>query len=319
MTAATLTSLAGGHLLDQADRLRSLVHELAADPARADAGDPTPHTARVIAVASGKGGVGKTNISVNVALAMAQSGWNTTLLDGDLGLGNADLMLGLAPRRHLGHVLDGRHSLDEVVVPVASRLRLVPGASGIARLADLDEGSFRRLLGILRSLETTSQVLIIDCGAGIGSGVLSLVASADVAVIVTTPEPTAIADSYALVKCLVGSAENSPNGAVRLGLVINQAHSDGEGRGVHARVAGACEKFLRCPLPLLGIVPTDAHFAHAVRDRRPLIELHARSSGARAIRDLSASLCAFSHLPDPCGASETGLVRRLLGRLGVNL
>lgn len=320
MTAAA--TLAGDYRaakLDQADRLRALVRDLSPEAPAATARRSAAAPAHTIAIASGKGGVGKTNIAVNLALALAQEGWNTTILDGDLSLGNADLVLGLTPRLHLGHVLDGRRSIDDVIVSVAPRLRLVPGASGVARLADLDRTTAGRLLSILRTIENTSQVLIIDCGAGIGAGVLSLVGSADAAVVVTTPEPTSIADGYALIKCAasLGATENATSS--RIGLVVNEARSCEEGRAVHARIAGVCERFLRLPLPLLGIVPFDDRIAQAVRDRRPVVAGQPRSAGARAIRDLSASVREFAGLVSNDSALERGLVRRLLGRLRVTL
>ncbi|MDX2114393.1 MAG: MinD/ParA family protein [Planctomycetota bacterium] len=290
---------------DQAARLRALVEQATRNlPARADAAPAAPvappaagggtaqaaaaRRCRVIAVASGKGGVGKTTIALNTALCLAAEGVETLLMDGDLGLGNADVLCGLAPGPHLGHVVDGSRTLDEVAVRIVPRMTLVPCGSGVAGLADLGEEARGRLLGALAELERRTTALVIDCGAGIGRGVLDLVSQADLALVVTTPEPTAIADAYALIKCAVGGeAGRGESGVGGVALVVNQAQDVREGRAVFARVKAVCDRFLALDLPLAGVILKDEAVGRAVRARRPLTLMSPGSRAACDVRDLS--------------------------------
>jgi len=208
--------------------------------------------ARTIAVASGKGGVGKTNLSVGLCVAFADMGCVTTLLDGDLGLGNADVICGVSPRIHLGHVLEGRATVEQALLEVSSGFRLLPGASGITQLADLSRERQASLLRRLAPIEQSSDVLVIDCGAGIGSSVLAFVNSADLALIVTTPEPTAITDAYALIKSIVSRWEPAARPATELALVLNQVDDEAHASSIHRRLASVCDRFLGCDLRLAG-------------------------------------------------------------------
>lgn len=311
---------------DQASRLRALVN--AADrpggpgQAQAAAAAPAqpapPRRVWTVAIASGKGGVGKTNIAVNLALALADAGVTTTLLDGDLGLANADLLLGLRAGPHLGDVLSGARTLDQICVRVTPRLTLVPGASGIAQLAELDPRR-REILGlVVERLELRSRALLLDCGAGIGSGVMSLVGCADQSIIVTTPEPTAIADAYALIKCVVASRQAAQRPPARLTLLVNQAADQDEGRRVHARVAAVCDRFLGYGLPLAGVIEQDSQVRAAVRDRRPFLVAAPKSLAAKSVRALCGSLVQQMGGPAPQAPSSGGALSKMLRAVGIS-
>ncbi len=284
---------------DQASRLRALVgaadqhpgpsHTSSTAPPAPAIVEPRP-LAWTLAIASGKGGVGKTNLAINLALAFAEAGLNTTLLDGDLGLANADILLGLRGGPHLGDVLDGRRSLDQIAVRVTPGFTLIPGASGIAAMANLDDRRRAALRDLIARAAQTSDLLLFDCGAGIGPGVLALMAAADRTLIVTTPEPPSIADAYALIKCSVTTrlAAQAPSPAISL--VVNQASNQAEGERVHARVGAVCRRFLSYELPLAAVVTHDEHVRRAVRDRRPFLSAAPKSPAARSVRNLSGSL-----------------------------
>lgn len=283
---------------DQATRLRALVADGAPQSPNATPSvkrpeaPPTPRGRRpvMIAVASGKGGVGKTNVAVNLAYALAAIGKRTTIIDGDLSLGNADLICGVSPRANFGHVVEGRRSLQEVMIDLRPNLRLLPGTSGAARLADLGENERRRFVGALRLIEGGNDVLVVDCGAGIGPWVLSLVGAADRTLLVTTPEPTAIADAYALIKCAVKRSARCGDRRPDIELVTNQVSGFKQAQHVHGRMAAVCDRFLRVPLPLGGWIRLDPKVPLAVRNRVAFIQHCPRCDAARDIHRLAASL-----------------------------
>ncbi len=331
MTIITTWSAPPPGFRDQASRLRAMVNSAEAAPAGVNseaagaaapaAAPPAPPKAprRVwtIAIASGKGGVGKTNVAVNLAIALAEGGLTTTLLDGDLGLANADLLLGLRAGPHLGDVLSGDRTIDQICVRVAPRLTLVPGGSGIARMADLDDRKRHVLRQVVERLEQRSQVLLLDCGAGIGSGVLTMIAGADHCYVVTTSEPTSIADAYALIKCAVGSALAAGQPKPSLSLLVNQVNDREEGRRVHARIAAVCDRFLGYSLPLAGIIEHDERVRIAVRERRPFLVSSPKSPATRSVRNLSGFLIQQLGGAAPAEPSDSGSLSKLLRTLGV--
>jgi flagellar biosynthesis protein FlhG len=299
MTAAGM-GMAGGLGGDQASRLRALVLGAASDGERAAGASgraagttasmagPAPRGARTIAVASGKGGVGKTTIAVNLSLALADAGVRTALVDGDLGLANADLLLGVRTTRHLGHVLDGRATLEQALTPVTERLSMLAGGSGMAALADLPSVERGRLVEAVHALESRCGAVVIDCGAGIGAGVLELAGACEQVLVVTTPEPTALADAYGLIKSLVlrSAAGDRPS----LGLIVNEALSEREARDVHVRAATVCGKFLGVPLELAGWIEVDAHVPKAVRARTPVLRLFPRCGASAGVSRIAQGL-----------------------------
>lgn len=289
---------------DQASRLRALVDE------GNDAGAGAQRPFRILAVASGKGGVGKTNLCVNLAATAARRGTRVYLIDGDLGLANADVICGVNTSAHLGHVIEGRCSLEEIAVEGPCGLRLISGASGITRLAHLDATQRRRIIDGLASLDTLADLVVIDCGAGIGLSVLSFIAESDLALIVTTPEPTAIADAYALIKSLVTRARSGLAPAARIALVVNQARRAGEASSVHRRIDTVARRFLGEPVELAGWIPLDPGVRDAVRARRPFVEHAPRGRAARSVRDLSGHIM---DLLDMRGAAPGGQ-RTVVGR-----
>lgn len=263
--------------------------------------------ARVVAVASGKGGVGKTHLSCNLAIAAARAGVSTVLVDGDLGMANVDVLLGLGGRRHLGEVLDGSASLDEVVVQHAEGLRILPGASGLADLAELQGQELLACAEALSSLEQGAQLLVLDLGAGVGKTVLAFAAAADELLVVTTPEPTAIADAYGLVKVLGGKLPQ-----LRLQLVVNQAESEAEAKSVALRLQAVVDRFLpEQSLHYLGWVPKDPSVGRAVRAQRAFLEAQPFAPASRAVLQLSERL-----LGRPLGRPAGGLVARLFAAWG---
>lgn len=305
---------------DQASRLRALFGSAAPVPVPCpDDAVPEPvapaRVARLVAVASGKGGVGKTSLAVNLALCLGARGCPATLLDADLGLGNAEMLLGLAPGLHLGHVLEGSRAIHDVLTPVAPGCWLVPGASGLAHLADLDRRLLGRLLDALWAIDARGGAIVADCGAGIGAGVLALARSADLTLVVVTPEPTSIADAYALMKCVL-----RPRGpgvaAGRVGVVVNHVSGAAQAQDIHARLEATCARFLGSSPAMIGWIPTDESVGRAIVARRALVHDAPKSPAARAIEALSASVAALVVPSSPPIKARTNWLARLLGATG---
>ncbi len=296
--------------------------------------------ARVVAIASGKGGVGKTNIAVNTAIALARRGLRVTLLDADLGTANADVLCGIMPSARLDHVLgpgglavhDGaRRSINDIVVDAPGGFKLVPGSAGIGRMADLNASERRWLVSALVELAAQADVVLIDAAAGVGQGVTSLLHAADLSIVVTTPEPTAIADAYALIKCLVMESDVPPcTEEDRIALVVNQTREPLEAFATHARIAGVCERFLGLRLPMLGFVAQDVRVGEAVRAQKPYTIMDPGTMASRNTADLAVAIINMLRIERPEIAWKRlrparqpggqrmdrgvgGLVRRLLG------
>ncbi len=320
---------------DQASKLRELVrrieheHAPAASAVSAQPVEPEApqRRARVVAIASGKGGVGKTTISVNLAIGLAGLGVRTALVDADLGTANADLLCGVRAHARLDHVIQPVESFDgasrritEIVVRAPGGFMLVPGASGVARMADLGADERTRLLDSIGELESVADVVIVDCGAGIGAGVTSLVASADLSLVVATPEPTAVADAYALVKASLARARwGWPDRQRRpsMGLVVNQVADLPTARSVHARVSGVCNRFLAADLVFAGSVVRDARVEASVRSRRPVLLRTPKAAASRDIGRLACDVRALLEVGRPDAGGSGGLassLRRLFSR-----
>jgi flagellar biosynthesis protein FlhG len=257
-------------LMDQATQLRSMA-------ARA--------RASVIAITSGKGGVGKSNIAVNLAIKLASAGKEVVLLDADLGLANADVLCNIDLPCNLSHVIARKKELSDVMVKAPGGFHLIGGASGLARMADLTDFDRQRLVHSLAELEQRADIILIDTGAGISPNVLSFTRAADHVLVVTTPEPTAITDAYAVVKVI--SRDNTER---RISLLVNQARSIGEARVVHDRIAKVAKQFLGVAVLDAGHMPADEQVSLAVRRRTPFVIGAPRCGASFAIAQLAMRL-----------------------------
>lgn len=283
-----MATIATGHT-DQATRLRALVEALAGARAHAPAAAASRRVP-VVAIASGKGGVGKTNLAVNLSIALARSGKRIILFDADLGMANADVLCGLSPGRRLDQVLAQGGGLASCIVQAPGGFLLVPGAVGVARVADLDSTARRRLVEQLGELETRSDIVLVDTGAGIGRDVLSFAGAADRLLVVVTPEPTSITDAYGLVKCAVARARADAAPMPRIGLVVNEVRGRAEAERVSAKLSMTCERFLGSSTHHLGFVRRDERVARAVRARTPHTLAWPRSPASRDVRVLAGEL-----------------------------
>ncbi len=244
-------------------------------------------TLRAIAVTSGKGGVGKTNLTANLAVALARRGQRVCVLDADLGLANLDVVCGLSPARSLLHVLRGEARLADVIVEGPAGIRIIPAASGFAELTALDAAERLVLLEEVDGLDGSLDVLLVDTAAGISPNVLYFAAAATEVLIVVTPEPTALTDAYALVKLLA-----TRHGRSEFLVTVNMAAGPGDAEAAFRRLARVAERFLRVRLEYLGYVPHDDAVPRAVRDQRPVVLGTPATPSSQALTRLARRLLA---------------------------
>ncbi len=282
---------------DQAARLRELAFR-AREP---EAGLPSGR-ARVVAVTSGKGGVGKTSLVANLATVLARRGRRVTVLDADFGLANLDILLNLSPARNLGDLLRGEARAEEVVLEVEPGLRVIPGASGVDALAEVHGEERRRLLASLASLTGDQDLLLVDTAAGIGRNVVDLCRAAGEILLVTNPEPTSLTDAYGLLKVLWHG-----HGTDKVRLVVNGVAGADEGRALHARLAQVVQRFLQRRLDYLGHIVRDECVGLSALRQTPFVTAYPRSPASRCVAELAAALVEGAGEP-----SDTEFWSRLL-------
>jgi flagellar biosynthesis protein FlhG len=257
----------------------------------------------VVAIGSGKGGVGKTSVVINLAAALARRGRRVGILDADFGLGNIDVMLGLAPTWHLGHYLSGDKTLDDVVIEGPIGIRIIPASSGVRELTALTGLQRRRLAGVIRRIAADLDFLFIDTAAGISDNVVETLLLADRTMVVTSYDPAAIVDAYALIKVL--TAARAPR---EIGVVVSAARDADEATLVFRQLEQASSRFLNRRLQYFGAIEHDPAVRDAVLVQRPVVDHLPQARASRGFRLLASRLAA-----DPPGgpglvASEPSVV-----------
>jgi len=270
----------------------------------AQAPPPSRPRRRIIAVTSGKGGVGKTNIVTNLALALARQGVRVLVLDADLGLANVDLLLGIAPQFDLQDVILGGRSIEDIVLDGPDGIRVVPASSGVEELANLDEYRTEVLLRSLANMDREVDLILIDSASGIGTHATSIVQAADEILVVTTPEPTSFSDAYAMIKVL----SKRPLKCVP-SLLVNQADSEAEAIEVARRVRGVAKRFLNLDVPYWGYILADESVPKSVLRQEPFLSTYPYSPASSCIYQLARRVLGMAPKPTP-GSGPTGLVER---------
>jgi flagellar biosynthesis protein FlhG len=254
--------------VDQADSLRQLVKS----------GKMAKSPLKIYAVTSGKGGVGKTNLTANLAVCAAKMGRRVLIIDADLGLANIEIVLGVKPRFHLGDLLDKGLSIDDVMVEGPQGVMLIPAGSGVQTLTHLTTEQKMQFVQALEPIEDRFDLVLIDSGAGIGENVLFFVGAAQEAILVVSPEPTSLVDAYAAVKVLSQQA-----GVTTFNVIINPVVDELGARATFQKLTAVTGKFLQAKVNHLGYVPRDENLHRAIMAQRPVCEMFPSSPAARAI------------------------------------
>jgi flagellar biosynthesis protein FlhG len=256
---------------DQAEKLREMMRQKkdGEQAGEGAAGDKSKEgkRARIITITSGKGGVGKSNVSVNMALAYARLGKKVVVMDADLGLANVNVMLNIIPKWNLYHVIRKQKTMREILVETEYGISIVAGASGFSKIANLTEEERQNFIDELDTL-SNADIIIIDTAAGVSSNVLDFIAAADDAVIITTPEPTAITDAYGIIKIIATEIDSLNMG---LKLVVNRVHSVAEAKKVADRMTTIAGQFLNLKVDYLGFIYDDPMVSQAVLRQRPFM------------------------------------------------
>ena len=252
----------------------------------------TSASGTVLAVASGKGGVGKTNVAANLAVALALLGRKVALLDADFGLGNVDVLLGLAPDFHIGHLLSGEKSLDDIAVAGPSGVQIVPGSSGLRALTVLSAVQRQRLMAMLSRLRRTVDFLVVDTASGISENVIDTVLMADRVLLVTNLEPAAVVDAYATAKVVTASSPKA-----EIGVVVNRVSDAHEAGLAFRQLDVAAAKFLGRPLRFYGFIVNDPTVQQATLSQHAVVDEAPQAPASRCFRILAARIAGMGPVP----------------------
>lgn len=258
---------------------------------------PAQTPTRIIAISSGKGGVGKSNLVANLGIALAMRGRKVVLLDADLGMANIDVLFGINPKYNLQHLVDGTKTINDILVDGPESIKIVPGGSGIPELANLSDDQQQKIIENFVELDEEADIALIDTGAGISKDVIAFILAAREALIITTPEPTAITDAYGLIKVLT-----QRDIGVDIKLVVNMVSSEKEGREIAGRITMASKQFLNKHIDTIGFIITDPSVNMSVRKQKPLMTLYPSSRASKCIREIAAKL----DVPEDYGLSMSG-------------
>ncbi|NJD02275.1 MAG: MinD/ParA family protein [Ruminiclostridium sp.] len=297
---------------DQADNLRQVIDNLKLKHAASQTEFPfhqPKRSARVITVTSGKGGVGKTNITIYIALALSEMGLRVVILDADFGLANIDVLFGIIPRYTLLDVIKNRKNILEILSEGPKSIKFISGGSGVEELVKLEKSQLVRFVENISLLDRIADFILIDTGAGLSENVMSFAMAADEILLVTTPEPTSITDAYALIK-MVSNRDRTK----RIKVIINRAESANEANDISNKLILVADKFLNIKLEPIGFILQDEAVIKAVKQQQPFSICYPKSQAARYIKELSEKLVdsgADTQMSQDFGFK--GFINRLVG------
>ena len=279
-----MESIIGGPYMDQAEKLRSMVksqEETVKEPAK--------RLARVITVTSGKGGVGKSSLAINLALQFRKKGKSVIIFDADFGLANIEVMFGAIPKYNLADMIFRGKGFKDIIVEGPEGIGFISGGSGINGLGNMNREQVQYLVYKLKELEMLADIIIIDTGAGISDSVLEFVAASGEVVLVTTPEPTSITDSYALLKAL-NARESFDAEICKIKVVANRVLNYEEGKNLFSKLEVVVTKFLKINLAFLGVIPMDMNMSKAIMQQKPISIAYPNSAGAKSVERIADGL-----------------------------
>ncbi len=247
-----------------------------------------PQHIKVIAVSGGKGGVGKTNVSLNTAISLAKLGKRVLVLDADLGLANVDVMLGLRVQRNLSHVLSGECELDDIIIQGPAGINIIPATSGTQSMVDLTPSEHAGLIRAFSDMQTKFDILIVDTAAGISDMVLSFCRASQDVLLVVCDEPTSITDCYALMKLL-----SRDHGLFKFKVVANMVRSPKEGQQLFAKLSKVTDRFLDVTLELVAVIPYDENIRKSVRKQQAIVEAFPDSPASVSLKSLAKNIISW--------------------------
>ena len=292
------------------DQAASLRVQLAKKSSGRNIDDGSVKTPRIIAVTSGKGGTGKTNVVANLAYALSTSGQKVMVLDADLGLGNIDVLLGIAPRHTIQDVIKGDKKLSDVLVKGPGGMKILPAGTGVQELSHLTEGEKLTLLSEIDLIDDDIDTFFIDTGAGISSNVMYFNVAAQEIIVVVSPEPTAITDAYAIIKIL--STKYCEN---HFKLLVNEVKNEMEAMEVYNNICNVADRFLNISIDYFGYILFDKNVNNAVMNQKVILELYPESPASKCLRRLAKNLKKSSYIKEPKGNMQF-FWKRLLQGLG---
>jgi flagellar biosynthesis protein FlhG len=275
-------------MMDQAEKLRLAIDKLKKIQSMGQEDLPVPpkkRLARVITVTSGKGGVGKSNITINLAIALSEQGFRIVILDADFGLANIDVLFGIAPRYTMLDMIKNQKSILEILADGPKNTKFISGGSGVEDLVKLERQQIMSFIENMSLLDKIADIIIVDTSAGLSENVMSFVTAADDVILVTSPEPTSITDAYALIKMLSNIERHK-----KVRLVVNRAESSKEANDVLNKLVLVAEKFLGMTLEPAGFILNDDAVIKAVKQQKPFILSFPKSHAAKSIMDISVKL-----------------------------
>ncbi len=263
-------------------------------------------TTQVIAVTGGKGGVGKSNIACNLGISFSRAGKKVLLMDADMSLANIDVLLGMTPKFNISHVISGEKEVNDIILPGPGGIQILPGGSGVEELAHLSTESMTRLFQSLAKLKPMPDIFLLDTAAGIHPNVLQFVMASDQVIVVTTPEPTAYVDAYALIKTLVHHEPDK-----EIGLLVNMAKDSREALHVIRLLLQLCRTALKTGFNNLGFIPKDDEVSRAVRNQQPFLLRSPNSPASKALRNIASTILQIEPNVEQGQGGITGFFKRL--------
>jgi flagellar biosynthesis protein FlhG len=296
---------------DQAQRLRDLVKKTKSAPQNSiEEIDIPKKRAKIICVTSGKGGVGKSNFTTNVAVNLSKMDKKVVLLDADFGLANIDVLFGISSKYNLTHVINGAKTIEEILTTGPNNIKFISGGSGMRELIYLDKEMLDNFITGMKQLDEIADIIIVDTGAGISDNVVSFILAADEIILVTTPEPTAITDAYALIKTIV-NLENDKS----INLVVNRSENKNEAEEVYSKINGVCERFLNFKLNKLGYIANDSHVSKAVKAQKPFSMLYPDCAASRTVLEVTRNLMSKESSVYETKSGLTNFLSRFLSHI----
>ncbi len=277
-------------MIDQAEKLRDIINNKKRESNDSSsqkvnhlfpAANAVGH-AKVITVTSGKGGVGKTSVTVNLAIALSQRGYRVVIIDADLGLSNIDVVFGIVPQYSLLDLVNCNKGILDILCEGPNNIKFISGGSGVQELINLDKNSLENFIANMSLLDHIADFILVDTGAGLSDTVMDFVISAEEVILVVTPEPTSITDAYAVVKTVARIKKDC-----NINVLINRADSENEAKNVYNNFSTVAERFLSMKLNTIGYLPYDHSFTKSVKMQRPYILNYPKSNTSKMINDIA--------------------------------